>query len=64
MPPKNNREQFAEKLWNARKAQKLTQQEAAALVGLSLAQYKRWEASKITPNSVKQCNALTNITSS
>jgi transcriptional regulator with XRE-family HTH domain len=62
MPPKNKREQFAEKLWNARKAQKLTQQEAATLVGLSLPQYKRWESSKTIPNFVKQNNALKNLT--
>jgi transcriptional regulator with XRE-family HTH domain len=61
MPPKNKREQFAEKLWNARKAQKLTQQEAAALVGLSVPQYKRWESSKSIPNAVKQGNALRNL---
>jgi len=60
MPPKNKREQFAEKLWEARKAQKLTQQEAAARVGLSVPQYKSWECSKTIPNLVKQNNALIN----
>jgi DNA-binding XRE family transcriptional regulator len=61
MPPKKQRSEFAAVMYAVRRKNKLTQAQAAPLVGLSLPQYKCWETGKTIPNAIKQKNALGNL---